>query len=76
MIFTDGTHLVGESLEELHKFAQEIGLKYEWFQDHCRHPHYDLTTIKMARKAIKTGAKLVSPKNIVKISGEVNKQKK
>jgi len=67
MIYTDGTHLIGDSLEELHEFAQGVGLKREWFQDHPRHPHYDLTTLRMARKVVKAGAELVSPKNLMKI---------
>ena len=71
MIYTDGTHLVGDSLEELHEFAQRVGLRREWFQDHPRHPHYDLTTWRMARKVIKAGVRLVSPKNLMKVSKEV-----
>ncbi len=67
-MFTDGTHLIGDSLEELHEFAQEVGLRREWFQDHSRHPHYDLTTLRMARRVIKAGVRLVSPKNLVKVS--------
>jgi len=48
MLLTDGVHLVSDfCLEELHFFAQQIGLKREWFQDHPRHPHYDLTSKQM-----------------------------
>ena len=71
MIYTDGTHLVGDSLEELHKFSQGMGLRREWFQNHPRHPHYDLTTLRMVRKVIKAGVRLVSPKNLMKVSREV-----
>lgn len=43
MILFDGVHLATDGdLDELHKFAQSIGLKREWFQDHPAHPHYDL----------------------------------
>jgi len=57
MIITDEIHLTStESLEELHKFAQSIGLKREWFQDHKKYPHYDLTTKRMSNKAIRYGA--------------------
>lgn len=50
-------HLMTDSddLEELHGFAQRIGLKREWFQDHSRHPHYDLAPSKRAL-AVKRGA--------------------
>jgi hypothetical protein len=61
---TDGTHLVADSLVELHKFAASIGLKREWFQNH-RIPHYDLTTHRMGRKAEQAGAVRVTSKEIV-----------
>lgn len=60
MIYTDGIHLVG-NLEKLHEFAAKIGLKREWFQDHPRHPHYDLMGGK-AKKAIAAGAHVISKK--------------
>jgi hypothetical protein len=67
-IYTDGTHMVSDdSLDELHEFSFNLGLKREWFQDHPEHPHYDLTTARMRKKALKKGAKLVSPKKIVLI---------
>jgi len=31
MVYTDGIHLVADSLEELHEFAHKIGLKREWY---------------------------------------------
>lgn len=45
-------------IEELHAFAQKIGLKREWFQD-GRIPHYDLRPSKR-RKALAAGAEFVS----------------
>jgi len=47
------------NLEDLHEFAQGIGLKREWFQDHPRVPHYDLRPSKRAR-ALEAGAVFVS----------------
>jgi hypothetical protein len=43
--------------EELHSFAERIGLKRAWFQDHVRRylKHYDLTPSKHAL-AVKLGA--------------------
>lgn len=59
-------HLVSDSsLEELHSFAQSLGLRKEWFQDHPKHPHYDLTTERIKNKAKKLGAKKVSSKEII-----------
>lgn len=36
-------HLTADSIEELHQFAEAIGMKRAWFQDHPTFPHYDLT---------------------------------
>jgi hypothetical protein len=48
-------HLVADSLEELHSFALGVlGLKKAWFQNHPKHPHYDLT-LSMRRKAVLHG---------------------
>ena len=60
-------HMKADTPEELHDFATRIGLKLSWFQDHPRHPHYDLTTKRMIDKAIKTGAKMISPKEMVRV---------
>jgi len=65
MVYTDGVHLVADSLIELHQFARKIGLKKEWFQDK-RIPHYDLTTTTKRLKAIGHGAALVTERDIVK----------
>ena len=32
------------------QFNKEMGLKREWFQNHPKHPHYDLTTKRMLEK--------------------------
>lgn len=48
-------HLMSDSsVEELHDFAQSIGLKREWFQ-RTSIPHYDLTPAKRVQ-ALKNGA--------------------
>lgn len=49
-------------LEELHAFAQSIGLKREWFQNHKLMPHYDLTP-RRARAALKAGAVFVTARD-------------
>ena len=48
-------HLMADSLEELHEFADSIGLKRSWFQSSARFPHYDLTEGKR-NIAVKKGA--------------------
>ena len=50
---TDGT------IEELHAFADRIGMKREWFQKHPLASHYDLTP-KMRAVAVELGAVEVS----------------
>lgn len=49
-------HLYADSVEELHRFAESLGLKRSWFQDRPRFPHYDLTASKR-KLALKKGAK-------------------
>lgn len=67
MVVTDGTHLVSTDLDELHAFAASIGLKREWFQDHTRHPHYDLFGCKV-KQALEAGALEVDAETCVKIA--------
>jgi len=74
MILVDlhGHMVATESEEELHKFAQKIGLKREWFQQPkvkkalMRHAHYDLTTKKKLGEALDAGAKLEEAKELLK----------
>lgn len=47
-------HLVADTLDELHHFADRLGLQRSWFQ--CKkYPHYDVTMSVRAR-ALKLGA--------------------
>jgi hypothetical protein len=58
-------HLVSDtSIEELHQFAESLGLRREWFQEKSI-PHYDLTG-KVYDLALERGAKLVSSRDIVR----------
>ncbi len=43
-------------LEELHQFAERLGLRRAYFQPHALLPHYDLTASKRAL-AVRLGAK-------------------
>ncbi|MGE0130413.1 MAG: DUF4031 domain-containing protein [Blastocatellales bacterium] len=57
-------HLVSDaSLEELHEFAGNLGLRREWFQVKSV-PHYDLTG-EAYELAVERGAILVSSREIV-----------
>ena len=46
---------MADTPEELHEFASRLGLQRSWFQNHPRHPHYDLTENKR-REAVSLGA--------------------
>lgn len=48
-------HLVADSLEELHQFADRLGLKRDWFQDKASYPHYDVT-VSVRSRALRLGA--------------------
>lgn len=49
------SHLAADGVDELHAFAQKIGLKRAWFQDKPGFPHYDVTDAKR-QQAIRAGA--------------------
>lgn len=36
------SHLWSDDVDELHAFAERIGLQQRWFQDRPRFPHYDV----------------------------------
>lgn len=72
MIFLDNIgHLISDRcLDELHLFANRIGLKREWFQDKPSQPHYDLTTNRMRFKAETAGAVMTDTRTIIKMLKE------
>jgi len=57
-------HLVADTLDELHAFAAQLGLRRSWFQDRRKLPHYDLTP-GMRRKAVAAGAVELSIKDMM-----------
>lgn len=58
-------HLAADTAEELHTFAEKLGLKRSWFQDHKKLPHYDLTSQKR-RKAVELGAVEITAMQLVR----------
>jgi hypothetical protein len=62
-------HLLGDDLDELHRFAALLGIKRSSFQcaPKAATPHYDLTAFERAR-AIKLGAVVCSREEIVAVS--------
>ena len=67
VVYTDGVHLVADTLEELREFAKEMGLKPEWYQQK-RLKHYDLTTKRAVKRALSLGATMVTSRRIVEIA--------
>lgn len=56
--WTGGGHMQADTLDELHEFAQRIGMRRAWFQTRPGRPdkdHYDLTRTRRDR-AILLGA--------------------
>jgi hypothetical protein len=51
------SHLFGDDVEELHRFAKGLGLRRSYFQDKPGFPHYDLTPVKR-NMAILKGAEI------------------
>ena len=75
MVYSDGIHLVADTLKELHDFAQKIGMKKGWFQDRPDHPHYDIISKKFSEGALQAGARKVSTRQIVMLRRESKGQK-
>lgn len=63
-MFTDA---LMDNMEVLHKFAESVGLKREWFQYRPgKLPHYDLTA-KMRTRAVLLGAMALTREEAVAI---------
>lgn len=57
-------HLVADSTDELHAFADRLGLRRQWFQVRSTYPHYDVTAA-MQKKALRLGARSADRRTIV-----------
>jgi hypothetical protein len=72
-------HMFADDVDELHEFAQRLGLKRSWFQDDERLPHYDVTENKR-RTAVRLGAvgvdRRVTYQHIKKHRQEIRRQSK
>jgi hypothetical protein len=69
-------HLRADSREELHAFAERVGLRRSWFQDRPRLWHYDILSQRLRARAVRLGAVLVSPRQIVRVAKPVEPQEK
>jgi hypothetical protein len=66
-------HLIADSVEELIAFAEEIGLRREWFQSKSS-PHFDLTAAGR-EAAINNGAIPLSNREFVAKIRELRKRR-
>ena len=57
-------HLIADTLEELHIFAKQIGLRREWFQKKQDFPHYDLNASRRT-VAVRMGAIEITRREMV-----------
>lgn len=58
------SHMLADTVEELHAMADRVGLKRKWFQDAGTVPHYDLCQAKRAW-AIELGAVVADRHRVV-----------
>lgn len=68
-------HMIADTLEELHKMADKIGVKRKWFQGAPHFPHYDIC-LSMKELAIKHGAKEVSRRELWAVMKQYLKKEK
>jgi hypothetical protein len=73
MVYTDGKHLIADTTEELHRFAQKINLKRSWYHGNKLIPHY-IVKGKQIKEAIQKGAKKINVQKLFQKS--TNKDKK
>jgi len=62
--YDQSAHLFADTVTELHRFAQSIGLRQAWFQNKLDFPHYDLTSSKRLQ-AVRAGAITVETRYMV-----------
>lgn len=60
-------HLTADTQDELHAFAQKIGLRRSWFQNHTTRWHYDVTAGKRAQ-ALRLGATSITWRDLAALT--------
>ena len=58
------SHMIADTLIELHEMADKIGVARRWFQEHASIPHYDICKSKRTL-AIKSGAVPIERQELV-----------
>ena len=60
------SHMLADTLQELHEMADSIGIDRKWFQNKEKFPHYDVCK-SMKQKAIQLGAVEMSDRELVRM---------
>ena len=69
MLYTDGAHIVADSLEELHAFADSVELGLHWYEGVRKgHPHYDIPKTRRSEILETPGLKHISSRELLPIS--------
>lgn len=63
-------HLVADTYEELHKFAEILGVGKHFFHKSSKYHHYDISS-KFYQKALDLGAQVVSSSTILRVSKQM-----
>ena len=75
-VSTEGTILVAASMDELHRFAESVGLTVASFVNHRTFPHYQLGTSTMRNRALDAGAHLRTRGFVKKLAGTCSGRKR
>lgn len=70
MVYTDGSHLIADSLDELYAYATKMKLNWDWLHLAGKnvHPHFDICGQVRKRVLADNEVKIVSPREIVRLS--------
>ncbi|CAB3754523.1 DUF4031 domain-containing protein [Paraburkholderia humisilvae] len=63
-------HMTADSLDELHAFAQAVGINRCWYHTGARHPHYDVIEAQRAA-AIANGAIAVTQRELMRVARRI-----
>lgn len=66
-------HMVADTIQELHAFAKQIGIKPHFFHRSPAAHHYDINATQQY-KAINAGAQLVTSREILKIGKKATQE--
>ena len=66
-------HMLSESIEELHRMADIIGVKRKWFQSKASTPHYDICLAKK-KQALINGAVEINRREVATLCKRIRNE--